>query len=105
MKTAAEPYLFFGTRHQKLSRNINPVGKDFSQDLVNFSKEYDRVLIDARPYSLGGVTTASQAKDWLKDIAHIVKDSGVSSKKVLFDFSIVNPKHLKCLYKGINQLD
>ncbi|WGE48064.1 poly-beta-1,6-N-acetyl-D-glucosamine N-deacetylase PgaB [Actinobacillus equuli] len=95
LKTAAEPYLFFGTRHQKLSRNINPVGKDFSQDLVNFSKEYDRVLIDARPYSLGGVTTAVQAKDWLKDIAHIVKDSGVSSKKVLFDFSIVNPKTSK----------
>ncbi|WP_018650795.1 poly-beta-1,6-N-acetyl-D-glucosamine N-deacetylase PgaB [Actinobacillus capsulatus] len=92
LKTAAEPYLFFGTRHQKLLRNINPVGQNFSQDLVRFSKEYDRVLIDARPYSLGGVTTASQAKDWLKDITHIVKDTGISSKKVLFDFSIVNPK-------------
>lgn len=92
LKSAAEPYLFFGTRHQKLSRNINPSEKDFIQDLVVFSKEYDGVLIDARPYSLGGVTNAEEAKSWLKDIAHIIKDSGVSSKKVLFDFSIVNPK-------------
>ncbi|WP_150540138.1 poly-beta-1,6-N-acetyl-D-glucosamine N-deacetylase PgaB [Actinobacillus vicugnae] len=95
LKTVAEPYLFFGTRHQKLLRNINPTSENFSQDLVKLSKEYDRVLIDARPYSLGGVTTEAQAKDWLTDIAHSVKASGVPNKKVLFDFSIVNPKTTK----------
>ncbi len=89
---AAEPYFFFNRYTQRISRNIHPLDTNFTQNLVEFSKNYDSILIEVRPYSLGGVTTKQKAKNWLLDIVQRVKDSNVEKKQILFDFSVVNPK-------------
>lgn len=89
---AAEPYFFFNRYTQRVSRNINPLDTNFTQNLVEFSKNYDGILIEVRPYSLGGVKTKQEAKHWLLDIVQRVKESEVATKQILFDFAVVNPK-------------
>lgn len=102
LKKAMEPYLFFGTRGQSFIRNINPMDSQFVDKLKQFSQEYDRVIIEARPYSLSDVKTPAQAKKWLYNVIDNVKKSGVSHHKVSFDFALVNPETLETM--PVNEL-
>ena len=93
--SAAKPYLFFGTRGQTFTRNINPADAHFAENLKTFSREYDNVLVDVRPYSLGDATSPSAAKKWLNKVIKTVKEAGVYEKKVSYNFSIINPKTME----------